>query len=290
MIRNLAAAAMFLFFSRTVFTQDATPRAMAVVNGESISEDEVRKAAALDLQGLENRRIQFEIQMERDKQAVLEAAINKVITERVLAAEAAKRNVPVDELVDLVDSLKGKYGAKSYLEPVRTVIPTAGRPSQGPADAPVTIVEFADFQCPYCGGLSPTLRKIQEDYKDRLRVVYLQFPLADVHPDAERAAEASLCAYEQHKFWELHDAMFSDQKNLGIEELKRKASELSMDVAAFTACLNDGRYFPEIRADVNEGVKAGVEGTPAMFINGRFLIGNLPYSEIQKVVEDELQK
>jgi predicted DsbA family dithiol-disulfide isomerase len=96
------------------------------------------------------------------------------------------------------------------------------------------------------------------DLEDAVRVVYLEFPLADIHPEAEKAAEASLCAYEQNKFWELHDAMFGDQRNLSVEELKRKASRLSMDVAAFTACLDEGRYFPEIRADVNEGVKAGI--------------------------------
>jgi len=295
MIRALAIVTILLAFCASALGQKTGSDAAGVVNGESISADEVRNAAALDLQSLENRRVQFEIQMQRDKQAALENALEKIITGRVLAAEAAERKLSVDELVareadgvTFVDSLKKKYAAKSYLEPARTLIPTAGRPSHGPVDAPVTLVEFADFQCPYCGGLSPTLKQIQEDYKDKLRVVYLQFPLADIHPEAEKAAEASLCAYEQNKFWELHDAMFGDQQNLSIEELKRKASQLSMDVAAFTVCLDEGRYFPEIRADVNEGVKAGVEGTPAMFINGRLLIGNLPYSEIQKIIEDEL--
>jgi len=294
MIRSLIVVTIFLWLSTTASGQKAESAAAGAVNGEIMSADEVRNAAAADLKSLEYRRIQFELQMEREEKAALENALDKIITGRVLAAEAAKRKVSVEELVAtepddaaFVDSLKKKYGARSYLEPARTIIATAGRPSHGPADAPVTLVEFADFQCPYCGGLSPTLKQIQEDYKDKLRVIYLQFPLADIHPEAEKAAEASLCAYEQNKFWELHDAMFGDQKNLSIEELKRKASQLSMDVAAFTSCL-EGKYFPEIRADVSEGVKAGVEGTPTMFINGRLLIGNLPYGEIQKIIEDEL--
>jgi protein-disulfide isomerase len=297
MLRTLAIVTILLCFCASVLGQKTGYEAAGVVNGESISADEVRNVAAVDLQDLENRRAQFEIQLERDKQAALENALEKIITGRVLAAEAAERKLSVDELVTrevdavrFVDSLKNKYAAKSYLEPARTPISTAGRPSHGPLEAPVTLVEFADFQCPYCGGLSPTLKQIQEDYKDALRVVYFQFPLADIHPEAEKAAEASLCAYEQNKFWELHDAMFGDQQNLSSEELIRKASELSIDLDAFKACLDEGKYFPEIRADMNEGVKAGVEGTPAMFINGRFLIGNVPYDEIQKVIEDELHR
>ena len=294
MIRALTVVTILLFCSPITLGQQTGADA-GVVNGESIFADQVRDAAASDLQSLENRRIQFEIQMERDTHAALEKALDRIITDRVLAAEAAQHGLSVDELAakhadddGFVDSLRRKYGAKSYLDPARTVIATAGRPSQGSGDARVTLVEFADFQCPYCRELSQTLKQIQEDYKDKLRVVYLQFPLADIHPDAEKAAEASLCAYEQNKFWELHDAMFGDQKNLSVDEIKRKASQLSLDMPAFEGCLNESRYFPEIRADVNEGVKAGVEGTPAMFINGRFLIGNLPYAEIQRVIEDEL--
>lgn len=189
-----------------------------------------------------------------------------------------------------VDGLKRKYGAMSLVEPTRLAVHVEGRPSKGPEDAPVTLAEFSDFQCPYCRGLSPTLQKIALDYKDKVRIVYLQFPLADIHPQALKAAEASLCAREQGKFWEMHDAMFADQGNLGIEDLKRKAAGLFLDMESFGACLESGKHFADVRNDVREGVKAGVSGTPALFINGRMLVGNQPYSEIRKVIEDELRR
>jgi protein-disulfide isomerase len=152
----------------------------------------------------------------------------------------------------------------------------------------VTIVEFSDFECPFCRALFPTLKRLEADYKDQLRVVYLQFPLASMHTHARKAAEASLCAYEQDKFWQLHDAMFNDQQNLGVEDLRKKASALSLDMKSFNDCLDSGKYLSEIQSDMEEGVRAGISGTPALFINGRLLIGAQPYGDIQKIIEDEL--
>ena len=177
----------------------------------------------------------------------------------------------------------------SYMEPARIAVATEGRPSRGAPDAPVTIVEFSDFECPYCATLFSTLKEIEKNYKDQVRIVYLQFPLSQIHRDAEKAAEASLCANEQNQFWQMHDAMYADQAKLGVDELKRKAAKLSLDMAAFNACLDGNKYASAIRADIAEGVKAGVNGTPAFFVNGRFYSGSRPYDEIQRVVEDELQ-
>jgi protein-disulfide isomerase len=342
MIRTLAVTIAYLALTGAALAQKADSSVVAVVDGKPISADELHAAAAPDLQSLEDRKAQFEIQLERDKKTALEGALDKIIADRLLAAEAAKRKVSADELVAIevdgavqvpsdetiarfydanksslggtlsenaaairtylqdqqrqkiydafIGRLKKEHGAQAYLQPARTNIPTLGRPSKGPAGAPVTLVEFSDFQCPFCGGLFPTLKQIQADYKDKLRFVYLQFPLVSIHSNAAKAAEASLCAYEQGKFWELHDAMFSDQQNLSLDDLKKKASQFSVKADEFNSCLDSGKYLPEIRADIKEGVKAGVDGTPAMFINGRFLGGNVPYSEIQKVIDDELQR
>ena len=161
--------------------------------------------------------------------------------------------------------LKKSYHAVSLAEPPRTTIPLEGRPSKGPADAPVTIVEFSDFECPYCRALFPTLQQITEEYKHKVRIVYLQFPLADMHPHALKAAEASLCAFEQDKFWQMHDAIFTDQTHLQVQDLKQKALELSLNMDLFIACLDSGKQFARVRSDVGEGVKAGVSGTPALF-------------------------
>ena len=336
------ALAVFMALGGTALAEQPDPNRVAVVNGEPISMKDIEKAAAPELRTIEVRKSQFEIELERDRRMALDNALDGIVRERLLSAEAGKRKVTVDELLALqVDSaapqpsdetvvkfynenksrlegtladnaaairdylrsekrqvvydafisdLRKQYGVKSYLEPSRTTIATAGRPSKGPANAPVTIVEFSDFECPFCRALFPTLERIEADYKDKLRVVYLQFPLATIHPHARKASEASLCAYEQGKFWEIHDAMFNDQQNLTVEDLKQKAAKLSLDTAKFNSCLDSDKYSAEIQSDMEEGVRVGISGTPALFINGRLLVGAQPYGDIQKIIEDELRR
>jgi predicted DsbA family dithiol-disulfide isomerase/Skp family chaperone for outer membrane proteins len=190
----------------------------------------------------------------------------------------------------LIERLKKQYGFKSFLEPIRAKIETNGFPAKGSASAPVTIVEFSDFECPYCGGLFPTLKQVEKNYEGKIRIVYRQFPLANIHPHAEKAAEASLCAFDQQHFWEFHDSMFGNQKELSIADLKQRAVDLKLDTAKFNECLDSGRQVASIQRDIQEGARAGVTGTPAMFINGRLLSGNQPYAEIKEVIEDELQR
>ncbi|PYS53318.1 MAG: hypothetical protein DMG13_13150 [Acidobacteria bacterium] len=189
-----------------------------------------------------------------------------------------------------ISKLKKEYGVTAYLEPNRNQIPSAGFPSRGPAAAPVTIVEFSDFECPYCSGLLPTLKQVEKAYGDKVRIVYRQFPLTAIHPHAQKAAEASLCANEQQHFWEFHDSLFSNQRDLTVEALKRRAEEMKLDAAAFNACLDSGKQADAITKDIDEGARAGVTGTPALFINGRLLSGNQPYASIADVIEDELQR
>lgn len=339
--RTVVTAA-FLFACGTAAAQQLDVKRAGMVNGQSISAEDVESAAAADLEKLEQRRAQFENEMKREKQTALETALESILRDRVLAAEAAKRNISVNDLLEIevnsavsaptdeavvqfynankqqlegslgdnvaairaylrdqkrepvfdafIDGLKKTYGAVSFVEPLRVPVPTEGRPFRGRADAPVTIVEFSDFECPFCRAASPTLQQLSADYEDKVRLVYVQFPLADLHPHALKAAEASLCAMEQGKFWEMHDAMFADQANLTVDDLKKHAAALSLDGDAFGACLDSGRQFARVREDVGEGVKAGVSGTPALFINGRMLVGAQPYREIQRIVEDELRR
>jgi protein-disulfide isomerase len=189
-----------------------------------------------------------------------------------------------------IAGLRKDYKVTSYLEPARTTVATAGFPVLGPATAAVTIVEFSDFECPYCGGLYPTMKEIEKNYKDRIRVVYRQFPLTSIHPHAQKAAEASLCANEQGQFWQMHDAMFTDQGKLEVPDLKAKAAKLSLNATTFNACLDSGKYVAAIKNEILEGAKVGVNGTPSMFINGRFLSGDQPYDEISKIIDDELAR
>ena len=190
----------------------------------------------------------------------------------------------------LLRRLKREYGFRSYLEPLRTDVASMGHPSRGPAAAPVTIVEFSDFECPFCYGLYPTLKLIEKNYPEQVRIVYRQFPLNAIHPRAQKAAEASLCAHDQGRFWEMHDSMFDGQKQLEVDALKQRAKEFQLDLAAFDACLDSGSKADAIKKDMADAARAGVTGTPTFFVNGRMMLGNQPYAEIRALIEDELQR
>ena len=190
----------------------------------------------------------------------------------------------------LVDSLRRGYKITTNLDPLRTEIVTAGYPSRGPANAPVTIVEFADFECPYCGGLYPTLKLVEKNYPEKVRLVFRQFPLVNMHPRAQKAAEASLCANDQQRFWEFYDSLYANQAQLEVSALKQRAVTLKMNAATFNPCLDSGRQAEAVRKDQDDARKAGVSSTPTMFINGRLLSGNQPYTVIRDMIEDELKR
>lgn len=184
--------------------------------------------------------------------------------------------------------LKTKHQARILLDVARVQVSEGNSPAKGPKQAPVTIIEFSDFECPFCNRVTPTLQEVLSTYGDQVRLVFRQFPLNSIHPRAQKAAEASLCAHEQGKFWEMHDAMFLDQKKLEVADLKAKASALGLDPAKFDACLDSGKYAEQVSRDLADGMAAGVTGTPALFINGRFLNGAVPFSEFERIIDDEL--
>lgn len=185
--------------------------------------------------------------------------------------------------------LKDRYEVRRYLEPIRVEVAEAGSPAVGPEDAPVKIIEFSDFQCPYCQRVAPTIDRVKQNYGDKVRIVFRQFPLP-IHDNAQKAAEASLCAAEDGKFWEMHDAMFADIRSLGVDQLKETAAALGLDAAAFAACLDSGKFAAQVAQDLEAGRVAGVSGTPAMFVNGRFVNGAVPYEDLAAIIDDELQR
>lgn len=189
-----------------------------------------------------------------------------------------------------VDQLKQKFSVAYHLQPFRVNVTTAGHPEVGPANAPVTIVEFSDFECPYCSRFLTTLKSVTEKYRDQVRLVFRQFPLNSIHSSAQKAAEASLCASDQGKFWEMHDLMFADQKNLQIKDLQSKAESAGLDLDIFESCLSSDKYQQRVLQDVAEGSVAGVTGTPSLFINGRPLSGNVPFQNVIQIIEDELKQ
>jgi len=186
-------------------------------------------------------------------------------------------------------TLEAKYKVDYLIEPMRIEVAANGFPAKGPASAPVTIVEFSDFQCPFCSRVTPTLQEVVSKYGNKIRLVFRQFPLP-MHPNAAKAAEASLCANEQGKFWEMHDAMFKDQAGLAVDGLKSKAAGIAgINAASFNSCLDSGKETPAVQSDVKAGAKAGVNGTPAMFVNGRFVSGVVSADDLSKVIDEELK-
>ncbi len=191
-----------------------------------------------------------------------------------------------------VDTLRKKSKVDVRLAPppvFRASVATEGFPSRGPASAPVTIVEFSDFHCPFCRAAQPTLDALLERYGNKVRLVYRHFPLDSLHPQARRAAEAAWCAEQQDKFWQFHDELYKNGPEASPDTLKRLASEAGLDTGRLDACLASGTAAPAVEADVEEGTKFGVTGTPGFFINGRALSGNQPIEAFVSVIDEELQ-
>ncbi len=187
----------------------------------------------------------------------------------------------------LLDKLQKDQPVTVMLVAPRIPVKSAGHPEIGGKSAPVTIVEFSDFQCPFCGRVEPTLKQVREKYGDKVRLVYLDFPLG-IHDHAIDAASAAHCAGEQGKFWQFHDAMFADQSKLASSDLKADAKKLGLDTAKFNDCLDKGKYKSAIEADLAQGRELGVDGTPAFFINGRPLTGAQPLEKFQSTIDEEL--
>ena len=185
--------------------------------------------------------------------------------------------------------LRAKAGVKVFLEPVRVEIAPGFDRSLGPKDAPVTIVEFSDFQCPYCARVRADLARLRERHPGKLRLVFRDFPLA-MHKEARKAAEAGRCADEQGKFWEMHDRLFGDQKRLQLEDLKQRAAEIGLDPQAFGSCLDSGRTGGAVKGDLAEGARYGVTRTPTFFVNGRYLSGSQSLENFDQVIEDALER
>lgn len=264
-------------------------------------------------------------------------ALEELILERVLEAEAGRRNVTVDEVItaeieargEITDEEVSKFYAENseqmggqeldviaprireYLGQVRgqevaeALVAAAGvsvlldrprvevaadGPSKGPADAAVTIVEFSDFQCPFCSRAIPVVTELLERYPNDLRIVYRHMPLDRIHPHARGAAEASLCADAQDKFWPYHDLLFANSKTLGEEDLKRFAGEANLDVAAFEKCMADGTFKGKVDEDMEAARAAGITGTPAFVVNGVILSGAKPVDEFIPLIDAELER
>jgi protein-disulfide isomerase len=187
---------------------------------------------------------------------------------------------------DVIRELRAANPVKILIEPPRLKVEEGGSPATR-ASAPVTIIEFSDYQCPFCSRAEGTMKQLKDTYGDKLRVVFRDYPLP-FHRNAQKAAEAAGCANEQGKFWEMHEKLFANQGGLEIDNLKKYAGELTLDQKKFDECLDSGKRADQIRKDTQDGQNVGVTGTPAFFVNGRFVNGARPFDDFAKLIDDEL--
>jgi protein-disulfide isomerase len=186
-----------------------------------------------------------------------------------------------------VKSLRSKANVTLRLAPPRAQITAENTPVRGAAAAAVTVVEFADYECPYCQQIEPAVAKLEAAYKGRIAFAYKDVPLP-MHAHAQKAAEAAHCAGAQGKYWEYHDLLFAT-KQYDVAQLKEHARTLKLDGKAFDQCLDSGAQAERIKASVAEAQSIGLPGTPGFFVNGRFINGAVDYQILQQIIEEELR-
>ena len=190
---------------------------------------------------------------------------------------------------DLIAKLRGENKVNVTLEPPRFQVASDNHPWSGGKDAAVTVIEFSDFQCPYCRAAETSVKEVRSKYGERVKFVYMDFPLG-FHEHAMDAARAARCAGEQDKFWQYHDALFADQSKLAVADLKGKAAKLGLDTKKFAECFDKQEPDAAIKADQAQGVKLGITGTPTFYINGRVMSGAQPANKFAEVIDEELAK
>ncbi len=203
-------------------------------------------------------------------------------------AQYLSQNAQRKAQADFLDKLRAEAKLEVLLSPPRVTVAAEG-PSKGSDKAPVTIVEFSDFECPYCVKAEETVKQVMKEYEGKVRLVYRDFPLP-FHPNAQKAAEAAHCAGDQGKYWEMHEKLFANQQKLKVSDLKDHAKGVGLDPVKFEKCLESGEKATLVEKNKKAGAEVGVQGTPAFFVNGILLSGAQPFSEFKSVIDKELAK
>lgn len=159
---------------------------------------------------------------------------------------------------------------------------------RGNKNAKITMIEYSDFECPFCQRHAPTLQQVIDQYEGDVRLVYRHLPLSSIHPNAQKAAEASECAADQGKFWEMHDKLFENNTALGVTNLKSYAKDLGLNQSKFDDCLDSGKYAAKVNQQAAEAQAAGITGTPGTFVNDQLVKGAYPLSTFQQIIDAEL--
>jgi protein-disulfide isomerase len=203
-----------------------------------------------------------------------------------IAIKGVQEGKSLVEISKLMDASPKAHRPKLLEDPV--TIPVNGSPARGPSDARITLVEFSDFECPYCSLAVGEVNTIMSAYPKDVRLIYKQFPLS-MHPHAPLAAAASLAANQQGKFWEMHDALFKNFRTLSREHILALAKEIGLDMDKFTTELDSAKYQAVIKKDLEDGDTAGVYGTPSIFVNGKHYNGPLSLESMKPILDAELK-
>ncbi|MBT3181180.1 MAG: thioredoxin domain-containing protein [Deltaproteobacteria bacterium] len=190
---------------------------------------------------------------------------------------------------DLISKLRTDANVEIILEPPRIEVEIDEAQILGDKNAKITLVEFSDYQCPFCKRVRPTIWRLLDEYKGKVNYVFMDFPLS-FHREAKKAHEAARCAGDQGKYYEYNRKLFDNQKSLSVEELKKYAKQLNLDTNEFDKCLDSGKHAKTVEENMSKGVGAGVSGTPAFFINGIMLSGAQPHTAFKEVIEGELNR
>jgi protein-disulfide isomerase len=209
------------------------------------------------------------------------------IKPRLIAALQQQRDQ--DGREQLIQKLRAENHINLLLQAPHVRVASSGHPSTGAPSAPVTIIEFSDFQCPFCRAAEGSLKQVRQKYGSQVKLVYMDFPLS-FHAHAMDAARAARCAADQDKFWQFHDALFLDQKKLDPGNLQQTAAKIGLDRDKFNACLVSDKHDAGIQKDMAEGNSLGVTGTPTFFINGRELVGAQAPPKFNEVIDEELAR
>lgn len=194
-----------------------------------------------------------------------------------------------EQRTEVIDRLLAESEVEILISPPRVPIEIGDSHRRGPEDAPVTIVEFSDYQCPFCRRAQPALLELLDKYKGKLSLVYKDLPLREIHPLAQKAAEAARCAGDQGKFWEYHDKLFAPPR-ISADLIPKIADELELDKVAFSGCLDSGKHKAAVDADLALALAVGARSTPLFYVNGIQLKGAQPVAAFSEVIDAELSR
>ena len=226
------------------------------------------------------------------KKGAPEGAIPPIEAVKPQIVAILQRDKSEKAIAELVDGLQKTAAVERKLPDIRSaaveIKTEAHTPVKGKAGGKVRVVEFADFQCPYCSRAADSMRELAAKYGDRVEFSYRHFPLRSIHPQAQRASEFAVCAGEQGKFWELHDALYADQEKLDENSLREASGRVGVDGKKLDDCLGSGRASSAVEADFKAGESIGIEGTPSFYINGRPFLGTPNVQGLSAAIEEQL--